>query len=645
MILLPLAAVVGYSLVLARTTRWPVATAPLAVVCAVITLLFAAGLAGAMPAARTALVWGGLAGAAAVGLAAARRPRRMEASTLLAPGLVVFVVLVVVHWLRARGAPLAQWDEFAQWGLQSKVITLSGALVSADSAVEFKDYPTGAAIFHYFVNGGTGYDEGGAIAAHGALTLAAMATVVQGAPWRRTAAVLAAVAVAYQLVYLFGQGFDSLLIDQVLGAVFGGALATAFLSGESRPVAAARTVPCLLALPLIKEIGLQFALVAAGALIVDLGLDALRPVGGGAGRAPAFARWRRTAAVAMLLIAAPLAAKAGWDHHRRAIHAGDTFAPPSPVAVLRRAFSAGATPRDRVTIDAFGRALEDASLPIADALPIAARLHLVEPSAWLPVTTATAVALLLALSAAGWALLPPGPARHRAAVAGVCLAGGFAAYVVGHLAAYLEVFSEYEGTRVISFDRYMRTYLLGWGLVGLGFLTSAACSDSGRRAARPVLFLLAAASVILLPARAVALLLHGPPPMQPIRAAMQAPIAEVREAAGPTGRVYLIFQYTTGFEHWVAKYELAPRRSNLRCWSVGTPAGAEDVWTCPLTPDALGQELAGYDVLFVGKAEENFWSAYGGLFPPGDSHRAPAIFAIRRAVDGHAVLERIGGLP
>ncbi|MEZ5290841.1 MAG: hypothetical protein R2745_07140 [Vicinamibacterales bacterium] len=635
MILLPLAAVVGYSLVLARTTRWPVATAPLAVVSAVTALLFAAGLVDVMPAARTALVWGGLAGAAVVGLATARDPRRMEPSALLAPGLVVFVVLVVVHWLRARGALLSQWDEFAQWGLQSKVITLSGALVSADSAVEFKDYPTGAAIFHYFVNGGTGYDEGGAIAAHGAVTLAAMATVLQGATWRRAAAAAAAVAVAYQVVYLFGQGFDTLLIDQVLGAVFGGALATAFLSRESRPVAAARAVPCLLALPLLKEIGLQFALVAAGALIVDVGLDALRPADDRARRTPAFARWRRAAAVAALLVAAPLAAKAGWDHHRRAIHAGDTFAAPSPVAVLRRAFSADATPRDRVTLEAFGHALADMSLPIADALPIASRLRLVSPSTWIPVTTTTGVALLLALSAAGWILLPPGPVRRRAAVAGVCLAGGFAAYVVGHLAAYLEVFSEYEGTRVISFDRYMRTYLLGWGLVALGFLTAAASASPGRRAARPVL-------VILLPARAVALLLHGPALPQPIRAAMQAPIAEVRDAAGPDGRVYLIFQHTTGFEHWVL-HEL-PRGDPI--FAAGASARRPPTTSGPasLTPEAA--RAAGRlrrPVRRQGRGELR--AAYGSLFPPGDSHRAPAIFAIRRAVDGHAVLERIGGLP
>jgi hypothetical protein len=637
-ILFPLLAIVGYIVVLTRATRWPAEVAPLVAISGIIIVLFWSGLNGMLVAGSVAVLIGGL-----IALCIGVVPRLFRRSLMdcVTPGVAAFVALVIFHWLRVGNAHLSSWDEFAHWGLQSKMITLTGALVSADSAVEFKDYPTGAALFHHFVNVATGYVEGNAIAAHGTITLAAIVTVLQRLRWRDSLAAFGLLLTAYQSVYALGQGFDTLLIDQVVGAVFGGTLATYFLTQDGRVSASLSAVPGLLVLPLLKEIGFQLALMAAGIVILDLATSYwTRRIVGRFGQRPAGLA-SGVAVCALILIFAPVASKMGWDQHRRNIQATDTFARPSPVETLRRSLSSQATNRDRVTLQAFANAVTNESLVIPDGIPVAQRLGVASPGLSFFLTTPFWLMLFAAFALPIATMQVDRAAATRASVVQICLALGFAAYALGHLIAYLDLFGEYEGTRVVSFARYMRTYLLGWAVAALAFVNLGWRGGWRPSLNRAVLGSLVALAIVFMPERGIRLLAHGPAPMIATRATLLQPLRRVEAAAGSGDKVYLLFQHTNGFEHWIAKYELAPLRTNLDCWSVGVPWGPDDVWTCPLTPSELAVRLKRYDYVFIGQTNDGFWDRFAPLFASGARSSVPALFAVQPGAGGLVALTAI----
>lgn len=645
MILLSLLAVLGYGLALARSARWSTEAALFSVICLMMTFLFWAGFFGVLLAAAWVLLGGGL-----IALASALVPTTFQRplSACVTPGLLAFVALSVIHWLKLDNAYVWSWDEFSHWALQGKVISLTHALPAKDDPVVFKDYPPGAALLQYVSNLGLGFSERNAIAAQGTITLAAIVTVLQGFRWRQSFGAFAVLMIAYGLVYLLGQGFNTLLIDQPIGAVFGATLVAYFLSRAATPNRLFVAVPGLLALPLMKAVGLQLAFLVAAIISLDviLGWTASWRTQGNALVGPR--RLQRAAVLSLAaLFIAPLVSKAGWDNYTRRIEAAESFRiRPSIDQVLRSLSPSSASERDRATIGAFEHAFGNQSATIVDELPLVQVLLDEFPHLQTLELTKTNPPQLSALTSMHWLVLfvmlsvplslaqaADGSARRFVALQ-TCLAVGFAFYAFGHLIAYLYAFSEHEGTQVASFARYMRSYLLGWALVLLA-LSALACREGRcRRAMLIGITVCAFLSFGFLPARAVQFFEGTTSGMIPKRAALQPQLGRIKTLVDPKRSVYIVFQNTNGFEYWIAKYELAPIRTNVDCWSVGLHYGKEDAWTCDLSPEQFYSKLREYDYVYLGRTDQVFWQRFANLFPHGSASHDAFLFAVRTSADG-----------
>ena len=83
--------------------------------------------------------------------------------------------------------------------------------------------------------------------------------------------------------------------------------------------------------------------------------------------------------------------------------------------------------------------------------------------------------------------------------------------------------------------------------------------------------------------------------------------------------IFVIWNNTSGLPHYISTFELAPRRTNFECFSLGPRRFDGDVWSCDWTPEHLRAVLHdfNYDFIFIGSADDAFWNRYSSLFDVG----------------------------
>jgi len=437
-----LAATVGYWHLLSDRRQWPAESVPLVLCASIICVLYVAALLGILrPAAYGVMV----AGVVALIIQRRRITRSLDGARL--PGGIA-VSIAVFAWLawKLHDATFVGWDVFSHWGLVSKEIASTHALIARDSTVIFKDYPPGAAIFQYFTSLGAGFSESGALISQALLICAATTAILIGRPaWVG----LAVFGFVYLAVFTFVEhGFQNLAVDHLLALVFGCALGSYYLSSD--PDRVWRVVPVAFALPLLKSVGMLLAVF----LVLSVAFDQLLFNG------------RRALGALLMLTAMPFVANATWKTHVSSLDAGVTFKLHVSVSELTAAFSGGrATADQRFTIQRFTGALGEQVVGSSSALseaPVWARGWTLQQWAWL---FAWSVVVLCIVHWKSGCLR-----RLLLAVASLCALT--VAFSVGLLVMYLFSFGPYEGTRLASYSRYMGTIVLSTLTVILAWVLS-----------------------------------------------------------------------------------------------------------------------------------------------------------------------------
>ncbi len=581
-------AALGYAAWLVLRLRWPLESLPLFLAASAISTLFVAGLLGVLTPVAWLVVAGGLGSLAWQGRALLSAAR--EARWRCPPGLLAFLAASMWCTWRLHDAPFLGWDTFSHWGLVSSEVIREGALIGAGGPVLFKDYPPGTALFHLLFMLGAGFSEGGAHGAHALLACCALTalTTNRGA-WFATATFV----FGYVGVFGFtGLGLQALEVDHIVALLLGGALGGYYVSTD--PGRVWRVVPVAFALPIVKSVGLLCALF----LVVAVASDQLLH--------PAARRARRAAVVAGVL--APLIASGAWRVRVSALEARPTFSVDLSLTAATRPFSPErSTERDRVTVRRFVQALRTTVVGS-------------EPGYWHPlarVRFATAQWALVFLVVTGVMYLRDRELddRRRLIVSAACAAGFAVAFTAGLLHMYLHSFSEREGTQLASFERYMGIVVLALSCVALAW-ASLGVGRAGRAGAlsKALVAAMTLLMTCLTSERAYAFAVLGPRPMDPVRVEVRRVVEPAREQLPLEARVFVLAPGSRGHELHIARYELAPRVVNRSSWSVGAPRFAGDSFTVPLTPEELGEVLAGWTHVLLLSPDEAFWSEYGALF-------------------------------
>ena len=220
----------------------------------------------------------------------------------------------------------------------------------------------------------------------------------------------------------------------------------------------------------------------------------------------------------------------------------------------------------------------------------------------------------LAIASLVATVLTPARDRCKAGLALLTLLAGIVAYLAFLLWTYLFYFTEYEGTRLASFDRYTLSYMLGWMIVLYAVLIGALEQWGGKLALAASL-----AGLALVAWYAPARLVTDLRQIQVDQATLQkrqkalALSNAVRRYIKPGEKVYFLAQNSNGYEKHMFDYSMIPYPPS-ECWSVGAKYNDGDVWTCD---QPLAELLRGYSYLAIYNADDRFWRDNAGLFPPG----------------------------
>lgn len=514
------------------------------------------------------------------------RSMRLKPRILVLGGIYAVPVVVVLASVGA-GYRLSRWDEFSHWGLSAKWIHSAGQLWNADSPVVFPRYPPGQQLAQYAALAGLGYSEAALVIAQSALILVA-GLAVASTMVRNPIASAVAFSFTWLWPYAFGLVTISALNDVLLGMVFAASFALAWRGSEIRGGRAA-FVLSLAFLVLLKEFGLVLALVAWGTAMLrrfverDSRSSLLRATG------------MEFAAIALTWLS--------WRMYVTAIGVGVP--------------DAGAT-------EGIGQLLTGARAS-ATLTEFVARSQLRQyptlvgyPAVWI-VSLVGLVTLLVALSVT--ASIVARTPRKRAIVGVVALFLGLVVYASALAWAYLRVFSEYEGVRLASMERYLATYLFPWSMLLTFQLVDTAPqfvrTMMSRRWQR-VLGVIAAVGLGMALAGVVPRVASNFAPSR--LAAQDASVLELRAqvdrlmaiapAMDPSSGVDVAFldQGSVGLSFNIFRYEGVPSLTVREpCFSVGAPKFEADVWTCP----ELSTAISSLDYVAVFAADAELWKPLG----------------------------------
>jgi len=376
---------------------------------------------------------------------------------------ILFLFLAILLALKTSSQTLVTWDDFSHWGIISRDLFLSSSVEGAYENTQYLNYPPGSAIFQFFFLlplkiFGEKFVESVAIFASGLISLCAVYPLLWSA-WRADKMeFFFTLTLALFLVFAPGNGLRTLMVDHLLGLVFGILLLRIWLGGLSKSEYIFIGFLCGF-LYLIKSSGVFLCFVILVALALSAGpRDNFIIVE----RSPPGVSVQKN--IFLLYSLLPLFF---------------TFLLWSDVRVFKE-YSAFQTPRDYFSIlgglfDAEGLAFEIRGNFLRRLLPFQTLIKEGRES-FSYNKTAGSIILSLGLFLfliRGYSLKSP---FLRVAV--VAFVGLFL-HAVGLLILYQQSFSPAEARVLHSFDRYMGQYLVGLHILLLGVIATRRENLSG----------------------------------------------------------------------------------------------------------------------------------------------------------------------
>ena len=551
---------------------------------------------------------------------------------LLTPGAVVMLAAFVWALLSFRAHMLYEPDEFSHWGTVLRNMMHFDAIPAGvkEANITYTDYPPATTLFAYFwtrLSGG--FNEGDPQRAMNVMILAFLLPAMRAQRWKRWGSALCMACALFVLPTLFNSGaYYTIYADVVLGCVFFHALYAWFFTPRDQG-GVLLTGGSLFLLPLIKEAGWGLCLIALAIMAVDLIGERNRS---------GLRRVRAFGALAAAAMAGGLSWKAFLAVHQTrrvwTLSAGFT----EILDVLL-----GRAPSHRMrTVENFFFSLTDAGL-FGQGGVIQLSLLL-----WLLLLGALAA---LALGRADAAL------RRRWRRMALWLLAGLGAYLLSLLYTFLFLFRNYEGESLISFARYLSSYMIP--LAGLSLaMASEALGPVLRRNGQSVELL--ALTLMLLAANPETLLERAvitrewDEAVYESRMSTAAPPEMAQMLDAQTDLVYFVSQNDQGHRYFLRAFEWVPLRFQARgegWWLMPSKQAVEQTgdWYAQTfstikTPQEWADELmeGGYTHVYLDQVDQAFAAAYAGLFQSPGEIAADRLFDVT-VKDGGVTLVRADG--
>ena len=615
----------GYLAFLVSVLKIRALLAPLVSVSFVTTLVYAFGIAGQLAlGANLALALGIALGFAVIWINR-RTPPRLGPSFLWA--IPYLFPLGIAYLAIPHDFVFLVWDEVGTWAKTQKLVFDTNSLLTADSPITIKSYPPGQIVFQYYITKMTWWSEKQVLFAQIFFVFSALMGTVGALVARKGWAAIVYLTLI-PVIYFFHFDYTTIYADPLLATVFAACLALAL-----RPRTGLRDdlvlAVCLCGFVLLKDMAVVFTalVLAIYAINIAIGGDRMSSPPPRTGQSasdgstperfesPLARVGQAGLAVFICGLAVGLVLRS-WKWYVSTIDTSRTsFSPVSLESFTQEAFLA----RFGKTVTAFVHQMLKPEYFSSDAFSGRFGGSLAQ--------------VLIALVLLGLLITAVATGRRRvfAFIATQAIFLGAIGYLLFLFWLYLTFFTEYEGIRVASFDRYSMTYVLAWALVAYTLLMSELARYRSKwitlvpigglimiGGLAPTKFSADAASI-----RIDTVSLEK---MKKAKALAEA----VRKHIKPNERVYFLAQNSNGYERHLFDYAMVPF-PHSECWSVGKKYNDGDVWTCDRP---LGLLVRDYDYLAIYHADDRFWNDNRAMFAADGQDRQTGVYKVVRRTDG-----------
>ncbi len=402
------------------------------------------------------------------------------AKKLLVPGVLFFAgtSLFFLGLFCITKPMFISWDEFTFWGTACRLTKLQNVLhPAAEGMLLARGYNPGLPVLAYFFQFfGSGFSEWSVYFALDSLFAAALAAVAAALGKKNWPASVLLLCTGLLVPFFFAQpalgGVSNVYVtamgDLFLGSVFGASLCIYLHSGGKTP-GFVLTGVSLCFLTLIKDMGLAYALIAAGTICLDHLFAAGKPT---------LRRFGKTVAAGLGLAVPVPVVYLLWSRYVASVSGLDKgtlgnwekqLSPVDMVVTGTRQLLGLEEPTERVA------AVRDRMLASPFNIPVC-----------LLGAGVLALALIFAVMGVSALCLPKGE-KHQPILMAAVLTLGLLAFLVFHFFLYAFMFAEQEALVLKDYSRYIGPYYLGFFLLALGFLSKSREEGNLPRLSRLVL--------------------------------------------------------------------------------------------------------------------------------------------------------------
>ncbi|MCM0034316.1 MAG: hypothetical protein NBV66_00855 [Burkholderiaceae bacterium] len=533
----------------------------------------------------------------------ARNPKYINAHY---SDVLILVPFLIFYLAVATDFKFLIWDEFSFWASSTKIIYETNALFKNDSPIFLKSYPPIQQLFQYFFVKQTFWSEKNVLYAQTFWVLSSILCVV-GSIVRGQLNISLTFIIATSFLYFFNYSYSTIYSDQLLGVCFAACLALAYDQHKKTTTAVVFFIS-IAALALIKEIAILLALVAFGVFYVSYFIE------NQSSNKSLKARLLYPTLVSLLGLSATIGVLKSWSWYVATIQATRDVVIPNFSIFTDPALSKRLS---LTTSEFFTRVLKPGFLSISDRWSI-------------PSPSLLFIFIIFILLSVSVVLIKPRILHTKLVLTLSIIFVGALGYLAALFVSYLVFFTEYEGIRLASFERYFSSYILAWMLLLFAFLCSA-IDELKTKSLVTAHVVIGLFICLLIPSvffKEVRVIEAGGEAYQ-LRQRTESFADKVKKYIQPNEKVYFIAQNSNGLERIMFYYAMLPYTSSMSwCWSIGKKYFEGDVWSCEVNLPSL---LDGYEYLAVYRSDEKLWQSGGTLFDTGSiKNGSPSLFRINR---------------
>lgn len=579
----------------------------------IITIQYVMGLLGVLRSSLTVvLVLALLLYIVSIAAILAKKSFQRFVSAFFSPGFFSYLLLFVLSMLLNNGKLASAWDEFSHWADSVKaMIHIDDFVANPASHSAFRSYVPAMSLFQYFdqsllrsLSSSYEFVEWRLFSSYQVITFSLFMPLLSKLTWKRSGLLLVGFCAALFVPAAFGTFYSTIYIDIFLGLLAGFMIMCIFLMESHEKLSRITMLVGLFVLTLTKDAGLGLSIFCVLLYAVKECLECKTSNSLSSTHRPSLLQ-------VLLAVFVVFAAKMSWSNIIAAYHAPVAFDGQTNLYQFLRILGGEAQTTHQAAV--FREFINRFSL---GALPPEWLGRVLNVS--LPY-----VVILSGLLAVPCILLPLNRKHARFAFSVqarfvfVSLLTISMLYLVGMCLAYMYKFSEYEGIRLASFDRYLSILLSLLLYCAWAFLFLSAKKGNIRGGASVVavgvmLFVLASSSGKVYHFVRGTYIMNSQAIRDKYSYLERLPVS----LGSQPKQVYVVSQGDTGYDFWIAKFLLRPHRvSSPMSWSLGAPLYEGDIWTKDIAMEEWRTLLIeSYDYVLLFRVDDTFIENYSELY-------------------------------